>query len=319
MNRLVAFLVAGFICVSALAGEKRGGLVLQFDDGWSSWVTCIAPELARVGGKATGFVNSQYVNNSRITRDDLLTLQNTYHWEIGTHTWHHLNAPAFVRNNGIDRWMERELLKSLSELREAGLEVRSMVFPFNAYTRELARAVAPVVESFRRTETLALARGINPDKSVPATAIDMAHYVPPSLLKQWIDLAASQDQLLLLYGHRILPDDAFVTGTVAAVTATTLVADVPVVLPAGSDLVLVPDITRRQMPPDSFQVLSVTGKTVVVDRASLGEVTRPGATFMIGEAYSTRLSDFRDVVNYAADRVTFYSLHDVATGKHLTP
>lgn len=294
------------------AAEKKGGLVLQFDDGWSSWATFIAPELEKVGGKATGFINNQNIANGRITAKDLRTLQNTYHWEIGTHTWHHLNAPGAIRKNGMAPWLAEELIKSITELRALGLTVNALAFPFNAYNAELVQAVQPLVESYRRPEPLAIADTIAADKSVPATAIDMAHYVPPALLKKWVDLAASKDSLLFLYGHRVLPDSSFVTGRVVSVTTTTLTADQPVILPEGSSLVLVPDISRRPPPPHYFQVISATNATITVDHPDLTKLTSPGAIFMIGEAYSTRLSDFRTLLEYAAERMPFYTLHEVA-------
>lgn len=307
--------IMGLVCTAPCA-DKHGGLVLQFDDGWTSWVTVIAPELQAVGGKASGFVNNQNIRSGRITPKDLLDLQNTFRWEIGTHTWHHLNAPAFVRKNGLQSWMDTEFTRSVTELRALGLDIRSLAFPFNAYTPELAKTVGPLVESYRRSETLALATKVNSDKSIPGTAIDMAHYVPPELLAKWVDLAAQKDSLLLLYGHRILPDSSFASGTVVSVTATSLTATVSVKLPGGSDLVLVPDITRRPVTPDYFHIQGVDGNTILVDRPDLTANTRPGSTFLIGEAYSTRLSDFRDFIKHAAGKVNFYTLHDVAAGRH---
>lgn len=312
---LLLIALAGLLLCSgpAWSAEKKGGLVLQFDDGWSSWATLIAPELKKVGGVATGFVNNQNLRSGRITLEDLLALQNTYGWEIGSHTWHHLNAPAFVRKNGIDRWLNEELNKSMGELRAAGLTINSLVFPFNLFDKKLSEAVQPLVETYRRAERLSLATGVRADKSVPGTAIDMAHYVPIDLMKQWIDMAAARNQLLFLYGHRILPDSHFATGTVVSATSTTLTAAVAVTLPPGTDLVLTPDLTRRTG-TDFFNVIQATGTVITVDRADLSALTQPGAQFLIGEAYSTRLSDFRSLVEYAATKVNFYTLHDIASG-----
>jgi hypothetical protein len=319
MSRITtSFFVLCFLIGAGItqAADKQGGLVLQFDDGWSSWANVIAPELKKVDGMATCFVNNQNLRSGRITTDDLLALQNTYGWEIGSHTWHHLNAPAYVRKNGLDRWLNEELNKSISDLRALGLNVQSMVFPFNAFDKKLAEAVFPLVETYRRAERLSLANGLSSNKSIPGTAIDMAHYVPPDLLKQWIDMAAERNLVLFLYGHRILPDTSFVTGTVASVTSTTLTAVAEVTLPSGTDLVLAPDISRRAG-VDYFNISKVTGKIIEVDRADLTANTRPGAQFLIGEAYSTRLSDFQVLIEYAASKVNFYTIHNIATGKHL--
>ena len=314
MNTWLTVLLITLVGSASFGAEKKGGLVLQFDDGWTSWATTIAPEVQKVGGVASCFVNNQNIKSGRITRDDLLALQNTYKWEVGTHTWHHLNSPGYVKKNGLGQWKEQELIKSITELREFGLTVRSLVFPFNAYTPELAQCVAPLVESYRRSEVFAMANGINPDKSVPGTAMDMAHYVPPELMKKWIDLAVQQNSLLFIYGHRVLPDSSFVTGKVVRVAETTLTAEIPVTLPSGTDLVLIPDISRRQVTSDYFHVQKVTGNVIEVDRPNLATTTQPGSNFLIGEAYSTRLSDFRTMLEYAGSRINFYTLHDVAAG-----
>ena len=41
-------MVFALLAPETRAAEKKGGLVLQFDDGWSSWATFIAPELQKV-------------------------------------------------------------------------------------------------------------------------------------------------------------------------------------------------------------------------------------------------------------------------------
>ena len=315
MIKWASFLVLILTASISMSAEKQGGLVLQFDDGWSSWRTTIAPEVQKVGGVATCFVNNQNIKSGRITLEDLLTLQNTYQWEIGTHTWHHMDSPSYVKKNGLNQWESQELMKSITELRGLGLNIRSLVFPFNSFSPELVKLVQPLVESYRRSEILALADGISSNKSVPGTAIDMAHYVPTELLKEWIDIAAQQNTLLFIYGHRILPDSNFVTGKVVSATETTLTCESPVILPSGTDLALVPDVTRRQVTSDFFKILKVEGNVITVDRSNLSLATHPGATFMIGESYSTRLSNFRTMLEYASPRLNFYTLHDVAAGK----
>jgi peptidoglycan/xylan/chitin deacetylase (PgdA/CDA1 family) len=93
---------------------------MQFDDGWSSWRTQVAPLLARYGGRATGFVNNQHMRSGRITADDLRALQNDFGWEIGSHAYHHLNAVRFVQQRGLEAWKAEELVAALGELRGAG-------------------------------------------------------------------------------------------------------------------------------------------------------------------------------------------------------
>ncbi len=294
----------------------RGGLALQFDDGWTSWLTIIAPELARVGGKATGFVNNKYILNGRISKDDLRALQDQYGWEIGTHTWNHFNAPRYIRQHGLTNWLEQELDPALADLRDAGLNVRALVYPFNASTPELNQAVMGRVDSYRRADAIALAPGLRPDGSLPGTSIDSTRYAPLPLLYQWIDLAQRQNQVLFLYGHRVLPDADFITGRVVTVSGRTLSVDVPVRLQPGEEYVVVPDMVRRSAAAEPFVVTRAEDTTVEVDRDGLVSATAPGAAFMIGPAYGTRLSDFRALIEYAAPRVNFYTIADIVSGRH---
>ncbi len=316
------WLLALGLLAAGLQGEpvRRGGLVLQFDDGWSAWRTLVAPELARVNGRATGFVNNQYIQSGRITLDDLRSLQDEFGWEIGTHTFNHHNAIRQVQVHGMQAWMEPQVVRALDELRTAGLNVRNLVFPFNAYTPEIAGAVrAQGITSYRRADAFALAAGLRPDGSLPGTSFDLSRHVPLAILKQWVDMAHARGQLLLLYGHRILPDEAFATGRVVEVHAHALVAETDVVLPRDEAVVLVPDMVRRGMTA-SIGGLSVAddSRTIQAPDTSpdLTRLTAPGATFLIGPAYGTRLSDFVSLIHHAAERLVFYTVADIVAGRH---
>ena len=318
-------LLALGLLAAVVRGEtpRRGGLVLQFDDGWSAWRTLVAPELARVGGRATGFVNNQYIHSGRVTLDDLRILQDEFGWEIGTHTFNHHNAVRHVQVHGMQAWMEPQVTRALDELRAAGLNVRNLVFPFNAYTPEIAAAVrAQGISSYRRADAFAIAEGLRPDGSLPGTSFDLSRHVPLDVLRQWVDMAHARGRLLFLYGHRILPDEAFATGRVAAVRPHSLVAEGGVVLPRDEDVVLVPDLARRGT------TASIGGLTVAADARTihtpetspdLTRLTAPGATFLIGPAYGTRLSDFVSLIAYASERLDFYTVAEVVDGRHRPP
>lgn len=299
---------------------KRGGLVLQFDDGWSSWRTLIAPELARVDGRASGFVNNQHIHSGRITMEDLQVLQNEFNWEIGTHTYNHYNAIRYVQKHGLQEWVETQLEHPISELKDAGLNVQNLVFPFNAYTPEIARVtLSRGIGSYRRSDLFALASGRRDDGSLPGSSIDLTSYVPLALLKKWVDITHARGQLLLLYGHRVLPDEAFVTGRVVAVQAHELITNADIVLPQDEDVVLVPDIARRGT-VNSIGSLVVADSRRIITPATSPDLTlhtAPGSTFLIGPAYGTRLSDFIDLINYAAERLTFYTVADVVADRHV--
>ena len=318
--RLLMMTLAGLAMELRSEPVRRGGLVLQFDDGWSSWRTLIAPELARVNGRASVFVNNQHIHSGRISLEDLQVLQNDFGWEIGTHTYNHYNAIRHVQKQGLQAWMDTQLERSLSELRGAGLNVRNLVFPFNAFSPEITRAVLNHgIDSYRRADPLALATARRADGSLPGSSIDLTRHVPLALLKQWVDLAHARGQLLFLYGHRVLPDAAFVIGRVDEVHAHELVVDAAVVLPQDEDVVLVPDLDRRGT-ADSIGGLAVSAdsRRILTPETSpdLTRLAASGSTFLIGPAYGTRLSDFVSLIDYAAERLTFYTVADIVAGRH---
>jgi len=304
---------------AAQSGEpKRGGLVLQFDDGWSAWRTEVAPQLARYGAKASGFVNNQNIHSGRIGFADLRALQDEFGWEIGCHTYNHLNAVRFVQQRGMDAWLNEQMVRAVGELKAEGLRVQDFVFPFNAYSPELSRAVLDRgMGSYRRADPLALADGRREDGSLPGTSIDLSRYVPLAVLKQWVDLAHTRGQLLFLYGHRVLPDSAFARGRVASVTAQELVADADVTLPSGDDVVLVPDASRRSTAASVGGLSVADGRRIRISETGtdLTRLTAPGAEFLIGSSYGTRLSEFTNLIEYAAQRLTFYTVAEVVAGK----
>jgi len=310
-SMLSMLLLAGGLSAGA-ADELRGGLVLQFDDGWHSWLTEVAPLVQAHGGVATGFVNDKYIDGGRISIDELLRLQEEYGWEIGSHTVNHYNAPRYVQNKSVDEWLVNELDPSLKLLRDGGLEINAMVFPFNALTPEVAQAAMTRVGSYRRIDSLALARGVRPDGSLPGTSIDTTQYAPMKLIKKWIDMAHKRDLNLFLYGHRILPDSAFTEGTVIAVSSNTVTLDQPVRLDAAEDNVLIPDMAKRQNMQNTFSVSGAEGNSITVSGLQPGAV-EVGASALVGPSYGTRLSDFNEMLAYAAERLHFYTVNDIKT------
>ena len=297
------------------AAELRGGLALQFDDGWTAWLTETAPLIQTHGGVATAFVNDKYVLNGRISLAELRRLQDEYGWVIGTHTANHQNAPRYVQDNGLDAWLANELDPSLARLREAGLRVDDLVFPFNASTPEIAQAALTRVGSYRRVDILALADGVRQDGSLPGTSIDTAQYAPVDLVKKWIDLANRRDVVLFLYGHRILPDEAFTAGRVVAVAGNVVTLDRPVELVAGEDYVLVPDALRRQAAQSVIPVTSADGPAVTVAELPPDAIA-VGHEVLVGPSYGTRRSDFEEILRYASERLHFYTIADIRAGRH---
>jgi len=73
----------------------------------------------------------------------------------------------------------------------------------------------------------------------------------------------------------------------------------------------VPDIARRGR-RGSPEHLTVEGARIRTPEGGpdLTQMTVPGATFLIGPSYGTRLSDFRALIDYASQRLHFYTVSE---------
>lgn len=307
MKHFSAIIIAFTLLAAPPAGA---GIVLAFDDGHQSWVDVIAPELAAVGGTATAYVNNSRLNDNGIEPAQLRLLNQRYGWEIATHTFHHHNAPQFVARKNLDTWVDEELTRSLSGLRELGYAPTSLAFPFNSFNEPLREAALRHVDSIRRREALPLAASRRPDGTFPAAAIDLSFYVPQKQVKQWIEHAAEHDQHVFLYGHRVMPDSRFGAFAVQAVSTYTLTADREIDIAVGDgyghETCLVPDTSRRMS--DALKVRKVDGRTVQAGRGDLRSYTSVGKRFLVGPCYGVPLSEFRSLINYAAERMPFLTV-----------
>jgi peptidoglycan/xylan/chitin deacetylase (PgdA/CDA1 family) len=290
------------------AEESHGAMVLTFDDGYPGWIKTVAPELERVGGLATCFVNNQRIHNRDISFEDLRILQNKYGWEIGTHTYHHFNAVEFVRNKGLSLWIRDELEASVNELKSQGLTIRSLVFPFNTFNSELSNEVSKKFESFRYSDPFPITDHKKNDGSIPGKSIDIMNYVPIEQIIEWIDFAYKNKRLLFLYGHEVLPDEEFAEGQVASVERNTLFANKTVDILAKKELCLVPDKSKRNA-GNPIKVLDISEKEIRLQKDDLLKLTKPGATFIVGPCYATQFSYFKTLIEYAAKKLPFLTVH----------
>jgi len=147
------------------------------------------------------------------------------------------------------------------------------------------------------------------DRSFPGRSIGLGHYIPFRRLAELIDAAHQKNQSLFLYGHQVLPDREFIIGEIASLDEHTLVARDEIETLKHPFLCLVPNSEREQR----FAVLvkSIEGKTITIANRNLKHLTKPGAQFVIGSCLSTRLSDFRQMLDYAAEKLHFSTTSEV--------
>ncbi len=304
---LVVIVVVSILSVNpADPAGKRGALVLCFDDGDKSWTETIAGELARVGGKATAFVNNYRIHSGLITVRELTALQDRFHWEIGTHGYHHFDPKPYVELYGPSQYVDKEIRASIDELRSYGIAIQSLALPFNSITEDVNRKACEYVKYTRRDDDNPLALIGNNDNSFPGVIIDIGHYVPLSQMLAWIDTAHGKAQLLFLVSHQVLQDNKFVTGEVLSVTERTLMAKEAISRTEVSYMCLVPDTAKAL--EFGIEIKSIEGNVVRVGNGDLTRLSKSGAKFLIGPCMSIRLSDFRELIKYAAERVDFLTV-----------
>ncbi len=292
------------------AQQKRGGISIAFDDGYPSWINIAAPELQKVGGVATVFVNNQRVHSGYLTFDDLRKLQNYYKWEIGTHTYHHFNSAKYVEKYGIDRWLKDEVEKSISEFQSNGINrIRSIVFPFNSFNELTSKIAYEKFNSFRRYSPLPLTNKLYNDKSYPGTSIDLGYYIPLRQVKMWINFAKMQDKIMFVYSHEIFEEDHYIKGEIISVGDDYIIAKDDFKPLNHNALCLVPDTNTRIQNTD-LKVKGFSGRKILIDNNNLKNVAKSGTKFIVGPCYGMQRSYFEELIKYAAKKVKFYTVSE---------
>jgi hypothetical protein len=130
-----------------VAGPKRGGLALAFDDddvaGWLTLRDTFAAHHARV----TFFV-TRYYKMDDATLGELETLAADGH-DLEPHSVNHQHVPAYLADHGVDGYMTDEALPSMQVLAAAGHPPTSYAYPFGQHTAELDHAVLQHVQRVR--------------------------------------------------------------------------------------------------------------------------------------------------------------------------
>jgi hypothetical protein len=202
-----------------------------------------------------------------------------------------------------------ELDKAIAELQAQKLTVKSLVFPFNRYTKDLQESALERVSSFRRSGDKAWSRLEKEDHSFPGRAIDLGHYIPFAQLSKLIDTAQQENKNLYLYGHQVLPDEEFLVGEVKSVDERILTTSDSIDAADNQSLCLVPN--SEQALKFSIMIKHIEGNTITVANRNLKQLTKPGAQFIIGPCLSIQLSYFQRMLDYAEERLRFSTVSEV--------
>lgn len=185
-----------------------GQLALSFDDGGavSSW-----RDYRHIIDKypiTVTFYVSQYsthVKPNGLT-DFLLEMQAAGH-RIGYHGTKHVAAEAFINTNGMQEYINVEILPDLVHMRDDGFVLEHFAYPFGVFTRESDLALAGFFKSLRYTlggsNYLGLFSVGNASRRLTHEAIPFGNGYPLIDIYPVIDEATVSNNIVAVFTHKI--------------------------------------------------------------------------------------------------------------------
>jgi peptidoglycan/xylan/chitin deacetylase (PgdA/CDA1 family) len=158
------------IAVATPAINTGAKVSFTFDDGYSSVIKSAAPTLAKYGMTGTSYVitgcvgmstapNTCHADTSKtyMNWSQIQTVQNTYGWEIGSHTVDH---PCLASNASVDpddcqastlttAQVDAELANSKAALAANGINATDMATPYGDYNQKVLTEIAKYYNSQR--------------------------------------------------------------------------------------------------------------------------------------------------------------------------
>lgn len=186
--------------------HPNAGVVITFDDtSVNEWFET-DKLLHKYSWKATFCVSKiNTLSHSEITK--LLKLQQEGH-EIAGHGFHHFDAPKFVAQNGIEKYIDQEINPMMNLMHFYSFKVTSFAYPFGFRNPEIDEALFKKFKIIRGTtygaeDPFFQNCYFNNSKLVFAIGIDTDHpnFSIPYLLKL-LDYAKRKDKILILFGHK---------------------------------------------------------------------------------------------------------------------
>lgn len=215
---LVGSLRAEAVSPSPVSSSAK--ISFTFDDGLETALTQAAPTLAQYGLSGTDYIITGCVGmatqpntcraNTKTTYmswDQVVRLQNTYGWEIGSHTVNHYCLASI--GDGTDcqtkkltpAQVDNELASSKAALATHGFNAVDFSSPYGDYNNQTLAAIAKYYESQRGFGDL----GINgfPYSDYFLRVMQVQGSVTVAQVEQAVDQAIATNQWLVLVMHNI--------------------------------------------------------------------------------------------------------------------
>ena len=192
----------------------NGAVVLTFDDRHiDEWYQ--ADSIFSIYNWKATFCVSAYGTLTENEKLKLETLQNNGH-EIASHSTHHYNALEYLSKNSMDEYIKNEILPSLNEMQNDGLNITSFVYPGGVRSVELDLALFDYFSVLRGTtydkisaksKSHFLKKG-EKELLVCGLGIDnhYSHFEIDYIINL-LEYAHKENIALILYGHKIADDD----------------------------------------------------------------------------------------------------------------
>ena len=200
-----------------------------FDDGLASALAQAAPTLAKYGYAGTDYVITNCVGmlnpnscaadgtKNYMTWDQITQLQNTYGWEIGSHTQNHPLTAAADNPSLTDAQLDAEMSGSLAALKAHGFNPTDFASPYGDYDNRSLAAIAKYYNSHRtfqddvqpaaaelsNTFPYYSPRNTSPYNNYLLTVKEVQGNVSVATVKSYIDQAKANNQWLILVFHEV--------------------------------------------------------------------------------------------------------------------
>lgn len=231
-NKLKLLVASALVSILALGGSLQAFAVTQprsttakvsftFDDGRASAATQAAPTLAKYGFTGTDYVisgcvgmitvpNTCHANNDTtyMTWDQVTQLQNTYGWEIGSHTVTHpylasFNAADGQPENLTTAQIIQELTKSKSDLSAHGINATDFASPYGDYNQAVLAQIAKLYASHRGFADTGYNSAPYNDYIIRDQRVQAG--VTVAAVESYVDQAIASNSWLVLTFHDIMP------------------------------------------------------------------------------------------------------------------
>ncbi len=209
IKTFTTFLFTFALIVTGVTSAHAAGVVsVTFDDGFLSTYTNALPILSARNIKATIYPNTSSLNTGTqpdgfpaLSWNQLVTLQNTYGWEVGGHSNNH-TYPGLTKLTKAE--LINELTTSNADLAAHGLHVTNFASPFGDYNNQTLVEELKLYNSQRGFADRDALNSFPYNKAVLQVQ-SLEKGVTTAMAKGWIDQAVANNTWLILVIHDVQP------------------------------------------------------------------------------------------------------------------